>query len=152
MKKISIVAAAAVLAATAAPAYADTQTGDLNVSLNVVKGCSLDMPAGLDFGAKTIVGGGTGATANATVNVTCTTGTSYTLSANNGLNASGAQRRLSSGGGTPVFVNYTLTFPTATQTATGVPQGQTFTGDIAPTVSAVPVGIYTDKVTVTLTF
>ena len=151
MKKFAIIAAV-VLGATAAPAFADTQTGDLNVSLNVVKGCSLDMPAGLDFGAKTIVGGGTGATASATVNVTCTTGTSYALTANNGLNASGAQRRLSSGGATPVFVNYALTFPTATQTATGVPQGQTFNGDIASSVGAVPVGVYTDKVVVTLTF
>lgn len=152
MRKFSIVAAIAILAATAAPAYADTQTGDLNVTLNVVKGCSLDMPAGLDFGARTIVGGGTGATANATVNVTCTTGTSYTLSANNGLNASGAQRRLSSGGATPVYVNYGLTFPTATQTGNGAAQAQTFTGDIASSVAAVPVGVYTDKVTVTLTF
>lgn len=152
MRKFSFVAAAAVLAATASPAFADTQTGDLNVTLNVVKGCTLDMPAGLDFGARTIVGGGTGATASATVNVTCTTGTSYALTTNNGLNASGAQRRLSSGGATPVFVNYNLTFPTATQTGNGLPQAQTFNGDIPASVSAVPVGIYSDKVTVTLTF
>ncbi|MBS0480732.1 MAG: spore coat protein U domain-containing protein [Proteobacteria bacterium] len=152
MRNISIGIAAAAVLAFAAPAYADTATGDLNVTLNVTKGCSLDMPAGLDFGYKTIVGGGTGATANATVNVTCTSGTSYALTANNGLNASGTQRRLSSGGATPTYVNYTLTFPTATQTANGVAQAQSFQGDIASTVAAVPVGTYTDKVTVTLTF
>jgi spore coat protein U-like protein len=151
MRKFILAAAAAVVA-TSTPALADTQTGDLNVTLNVIKGCSLDMPSGIDFGTKTIVGGGTSASSSANVTVTCTSGTAYALTANNGANASGTQRRLSSGGTTPTYVNYTLGFPTASMTATGVAQTQLFSADIASSVGAVPVGTYTDKVTVTLTF
>ncbi len=99
--------------------------------------------------------------ANSTVSVTCTSNTAYQVGLNNGLNFSSVRRMASLGN----FVSYelyrdvartlrwgnTLNVDTRTGTGSGALQALTVYGRVPPQASK-PVGVYSDTITVTVTY
>jgi spore coat protein U-like protein len=142
------------------------------VTATVPQSCTVAPTGDLSFWATTTGRGLPEADAVATVDVTCTTGTSWSIYANAGLHAdatSGAgQRRVASSDGT-IFVAYDLysdaahddAFPTdaatgqtsATQgTGTDGAQPVMVYGRVPAATSSPVAGVYSDTVTFTVTF
>lgn len=165
MRKIAFgIAAAAAVAAT--PALAGTATNTLPVEVNVINSCTISATP-MNFGSPTSIG-----TANidrtSTVSLVCTNGAAYDVAMDPGLNASGTQRRMSDGGGTPVYVPYAIyrdtSYTAAAEWTSGT--GNTVSGTagasglvsltaygrIPATAPSVVAGTYRDTVTVTVTF
>ena len=138
-------------------ANAATATDSLGVSATITATCSTATSA-VNFGA---VASGSGAVTTGSVDVTCTSGTPYTIALNEGLYHDGTDRRISDG---TEFLVYTLldngsTLPWGDGTLNGDTVGGTGTGavqsytvDAALTGAAVTPGTYTDTVTVTVTY
>lgn len=144
MKKILAMAAAALMAMAGTAMAAGT--GDLTVTAEVVGVCTMT-GGSLNFGnldptnPVAVSGNSTGVT------VTCTNGTSYSLTGNNGINPSGTQKRLANGSN---YIPYSITIP-ASGTGTGAPVGVTITGNIAAgAYTSSPAGTYTDTVTLSV--
>lgn len=140
--------------------FAGSSTANVNVSANVTSNCKFSGINSLYFGDYDhLIASPTDATGQA--NLSCTKGTSVTLSINNGLHASGPQRRLIDGSGQ--LLNYqiyttparnviwdtsnTVSFVAATSAVTAIPlYGRMPAGQGGGT------GGYTDTVTITATF
>jgi spore coat protein U-like protein len=165
MRKIAFgIAAAAAVAAT--PAVAGTATNTLPVEVNVINSCTIAATP-MNFGSPTAIG-----TANidrtSTVSLVCTNGAAYDVAMDPGLNAAGSQRRMSDGGGTPVYIPYAIyrdtSYTAAAEwtsstgnTVSGVAGASglvslTAYGRIPSTAPSVVAGTYRDTVTVTVTF
>ena len=146
-----------------APASAQTATGNLNVSVTIVAGCTV---AGgtIAFGTQTSLQ--TAIDQTGTVNVTCTNTTPYTVALTAGANgASVTTRRMRGGATNAEFINYALftnagrttnwgqTIGTDTVAGTGNGNAQPLTifGRVPAQAIGSP-GSYTDTVTVTVTF
>jgi spore coat protein U-like protein len=145
---------------------AGTAQGQLNVTALVANNCIIDANDTLAFGTyDPIVTHKTNPlNVNGTINITCTSGASVTVTLNGGANASAGQRRLV--GATPTnFLNYNLFtdvgYLTAFAPDGSVGKGSTGTGSSVPITvyGQVPAGqdtvaadSYTDTVVTTVTF
>ncbi len=142
--------------------FAGTTSATINVSANVASSCKFTGVNELFFGSYDF-----GATSPLDVtgqaNLSCTKGTSVVLSLNNGVNASGPQRRMTDGSGN--LLNYqiyttaartaiwnttnTVSFVASTSAATTIPlYGRKPAGQSG----GAGTGGYTDTVTITATF
>jgi spore coat protein U domain-containing protein, fimbrial subunit CupE1/2/3/6 len=144
-------------------------TLNFTVSVTVLAGCNVSTTV-MNFGStSSFIAANINTTA--TITAQCTSTTPYSIGLDNGQNASGAQRRMSVGGGN--FVSYGLytdagysngwTSTTSTTgctsgantcvlgTGTGSNQSITLYGQVPPQ-TAPAVGTYSDTVVVTLTF
>jgi spore coat protein U-like protein len=88
---------------------------NVNVQVQVVGNCSLSAPANANFGSQGPLAS-TNYTTFGAVTLTCNRGAVPLVAVDNGLHVSGAQRRMSDGGGTPVYVNYNVKQPTISGT------------------------------------
>jgi len=124
--------------------------------------CHISAATDLQFGEfDSIVGGNRDQTSR--IDLTCPNGATWNVGLNNGINASGTTRRMRSPGG--AYVTYdlyrepnrsqrwgsTIGTDTAAGTGTGGLQSLTVYGRVPPQATPAP-GIYSDTVTVTLTF
>lgn len=141
MKKLLAITAAAAVMAMAGTAMA-ADTANLSVTAQVVGACKMT-GGSLNFGnldptnPVAVSGNSSGVT------VTCTKGTAYTLTGNDGATPSGTQKRLANGSN---YIPYSITIP-ASGTGTGAPEDVTITGDIAAgAYTTSPAGTYTDTV------
>lgn len=160
---LSLVAAGVVLASGA---NAATTSGTIAVSANVATNCSL-VTTPIAFGAYDPLAVGP-QDATGTLELTCTTGAAPSVALDNGVNASGTQRRMINGAS---FLNYDLYQPatndanavcafTTPYDATGfvltpAPDANPRTFNVCgriPAGQAALGGAYTDVVNVTVTF
>jgi len=163
------VAAAATMFAGHAAAQSSPQTANLAVSASVAANCALSTTP-LDFGnynpllAATVTGTGT-------IQLRCTRGTTPAVALNAGVNATGAQRRMTVAG---EFLAYNLVRPTSntpgaacpgagsgtawdntawtlTAAANSAPRTYNVCGEL-PGAQDVSPGLYIDTVVATVTF
>lgn len=154
-KFIAAVAAIAAISA-AAPAWADTDTDNMDVTLNVNKACSV-LANPLTFSATFV--GGSAIDAQTSVTAKCTVGTTYDISFGNGLhfNTGSSTRELSNGTDNVPYGLYSDTARASaltliSGTGSGNDQAYDVYGRIPASATAVPTGTYTDTVVVTLTY
>jgi spore coat protein U-like protein len=154
---------AAVLFA-ASPAAASTAGANLGVNATVTGNCAVTSSP-VAFGNVDVTTGG--ATATGSIAVTCTNGTDWTASADQGQGSGAtlALRQMTSGANLLNYVLYTDsnqtnvwgdgaggTTATITGTGTGVAQTQTIYGSIPAGQTGAPAGSYADTVAVTVTY
>lgn len=167
MKRVLIASAAALAALAlllpAPPARAGTATNTLTVNATVLGICTID-PATLDFGSYD-------STANvdvaASITVRCTQGSSYWVGLGLGSNPAGATRQMASGGVS--FLAYELyrdagrtqiwdnadPAPAPPHSSAGNPGYSAYATPVygrIPLGQVVPMGAYTDSVTMTVNF
>jgi spore coat protein U-like protein len=158
---VSTLVAFAGLAAVVPGANAATTTGNMSVQLVLGSNCSIGSVAAMDFGTANDLVSAISTTAD--LQVTCTSGTPFTveLSAGGGAGATTAARVMSNGANTLTYGIYkeaahTNVFGTgATEkvSATGTAAAQTFTAyGLVPAQATPAVGTYTDTVTATVTY
>lgn len=175
-KKLAI-ASGMSLMLMAASAQAGTLNGNIAVNLNVDQGCLIldTINAGginqfgiLSFGTTSMINQNIDAqtislgVVPGLLILTCTLGTNYTVALDDGLNASGTQRRMSNG---TDFVNYNL-FQDAARTqpwnTTNTKSGTisllnlnvdlTVYGRVPAAAQSVSAGVYTDTVVMTISW
>jgi spore coat protein U-like protein len=156
----------------AAPLFAGTATGNLTVQATVVAGCSLNTGGAnagnalLNFGnvSSTLanIDADTTSTGNNGLSIICTNTTPYSVTANNGLNATGTQDRMVGAAG--VFLPYnlyttagrTIAFPNSGTSLGGVGNGLAQTIPVygrIPAGTTLPApGSYLDTVVLTVTY
>lgn len=123
---------------------ADTDT--LTVSAVVQGTCIIGGPATLAFGVLDPVAGPDPATATVNMSFTCSNGTPYAVTDDNGI---GSDSDMQAGLGGPDLV-YTLSYLPG-GTGTGAPQAHTFNGSILKAdYSVATPDIYSDSVVITL--
>jgi spore coat protein U-like protein len=161
--RLAPLALAAALLVTAAPARAQTATNTLTVSATVIGSCTID-PASLTF-TNYDPSAGAPLDASGTITVNCTQGTDYWIGLDDGAAFSGT-RRMTNGA---EFLGYTLWRDAARTIAwdNADPVGQHSTANTpGPGYAAynatvfgriangqiVPVGAYSDSVTMTVNF
>ncbi|HEI8865281.1 TPA: spore coat U domain-containing protein [Serratia odorifera] len=176
MKKILATLCSAATAICIFPLQAGTIQGNLGVSLTIGAGCvvnggnsagSVNDFGAINFGtysslANIIDASSSGSGGAGTLALECTDGTDYTVALNNGLNATGTQRRMASTAG--AFINYNLyrdaahsqpwndTDGTLTGTGSGAAQPLVVYGRV-PAASSTPAeGAYNDTVTMTVSW
>jgi len=162
MSKYAFAAAAALsaLIASSAAKAVDAANPQFTVSVNVLAGCTLTSGSGAG-GAVTFEALGTGNKSSSrtkNLGVTCTEGTVANITLTSGNSSSGGFR-MSSGGDTPAYIPYTVSYGntqlvsgTAFQTAAGGTGNEdTITLNLATSVTKLPKpGAYSDLVTVTV--
>lgn len=149
--------AVAALGAISTPAFAGTETTDMDVEVVIQDFCSISANK-MNFGTQNGVGTAD-IDATTTLSMTCTPDASYDISMDDGDNASGTQRQLSDGTNSIAYALYLDSYSTewnGTNTVAGTATGavQTFTvyGRIPQSVTPVPAGTYSDVVTVSVAF
>ncbi len=162
----------ALVAAPVAAVNADSRSANFGVQLTVQNSCTIaagGTASDIDFG--TVPGNITAnRDASTTLTVNCNSGAAYHIGLNDGLNASGGQRRLASPANPTYFVNYdlytdvlrttrwgaTAAGGTATDfdsTGTNADQVWTVYGRVPGTpVQSVGAGVYNDTITATIEF
>lgn len=141
------------------PAFADTDTNELSVNLNVVQTCTVEAGR-LDFPTDTF--GSAIQSEATTITVTCNAGSTapaITIGVGSNALAGVVPRRMKRVGGTE-FIPYTLTSgATAIVTNTGMPLtdnlDSTYSASIFATTtvpSTAVIGSYTDSVVMTVTY
>ena len=160
---LSLAAGCALAVAGDRPAQALTTTQTMAVSLTVGSSCTLTTNP-LNLGTYV-----PGVTSSTTISLNCTSGVPWSVDIDGGLNQpplANTARRVTNGGATPSFVNYTLykdaartllwgstTAGTAQAgTGTGGAQVLTVSSSANGTSGALPATIYTDTVNVIVTF
>lgn len=149
-------------------AGAATATDNLNVTITIVGGCTINSIDHIDFGSQSLVGLSSPVTANGAVNVTCSTNHAYSvgLGAGAGDGATVAVRKMTqSGVGTIDYslyqdAGYTTVWGETTGgggnvvsgTGNGNQQTLTIYGQVPVPATAPAPGIYSDTVTVTVTY
>lgn len=139
------------LAAMAFAGVAGAETIGVGVSANVLGKCKFDTSADAVFGDLDPMAPAA-QTATGSVTFWCTNGTSYTLTSNNGANASGVQKRLKGPGATD-FINYTLALASGSGTGSGKSTAITVNANASLAGAAYQdavAGSYSDTVTVTI--
>ncbi|MGQ5798116.1 Csu type fimbrial protein [Serratia sp. IR-2025] len=178
MKKTlaALTSAALLLCASGISYAAGTIQGTLGVTLTIGAGCvvtggtssgTTNSFGSISFGtysslANVITASATGSGGTGTLGLNCTTGTNYTVALDNGLNATGSQRRMASS--VPAYISYNLYQDSAHavpwNSTTGLLTG-TGTGSAVPLIvyGLVPAagttpaaGAYSDTVTMTVTW
>lgn len=166
----TLVALIAMSLSTAETAHAGASTANLAVQITITASCTINA-ATLDFGSNpgtTLIASPINGTT--TVSVICTNLSPYSIAMDNGTNVSGTQRRMKSGTN---FLNYNLyvdslhvnPWTTATSNSTctttsdcylgtgnGVAQLVNIYGVVPSTGTAPGAGVYTDAVTMTITY
>jgi spore coat protein U-like protein len=158
------VAAAALAAMFGTPvAHAATASSSFQVQLTVQASCSVTSATALDFGTATLLSAAVDQTT--TLNVECSQTTPYNVGLNAGTTAGGttATRKLTAGGAQTIdYALYrdaartqlwgdTIGTDTLTSVGTGASQNITVYGR-APAQTTPAPGVYTDTVTVTVTY
>lgn len=139
------------LAAMAFAGVAAAETVGVGVSAKVLGTCKFDTSAVAAFPDLDPMAPAA-QTAQGSVTFWCTSGTSYTLTANNGANASGAQKRMKGPGATD-FISYTLALASGSGTGSGKSTPITVNADASLAGTAYQdavAGNYSDTVTVTI--
>lgn len=149
MKRLLAITAAAAVMAMAGTAMA--ATANLEVTAEVVGVCTMTGGT-LDFGELNPTAPSNVTRNSSGVTVTCTYGTDYALSGDDGSHASGTQKRLNNGGTTANdFIAYSVTIPTG-GTGTGSAVPVTIAGNIASGAYATArAGTYSDTIELTVT-
>jgi len=167
LRRAGAVAAALLLVSVAREARSGSATSTLNVSMSVTNNCTISTTA-VAFGAYDPV------TANASnpldgtggVTIACTKNTSATIGLDLGGSASGSQRRMSTGGGSPSYANYEVYQDSGHATVWGSSGAGLLSPSAAPSkaprtftvygrVAAgqdIPPGSYSDSVVATVNF
>lgn len=159
--KYALLAGASLLPALSA--IAATATGSMNVRITITDECKVQTASDLDFGSHGVIDANVDQTS--TINVQCTTGKSYNvgLSAGAGSGATVAVRKMT--GPLAATIDYTIyrestrtqlwgtTIPTDTVggTGNGAIQPLTVYGRVPPQTTP-PAGLYTDTVSITITY
>jgi spore coat protein U-like protein len=161
IRKLGIAAGLAVLVGGAA--HAATATANLGVQITITAACTLTGGT-LNFGNQGILAANIDQ--SATMGVTCTNTTPYTVGLDKGANGASVTTRKMKGGATNTeFVNYSLfsdagrvtnwgtTIGTDTVAGTGNGSAQTISvyGRVPAQATGSP-GAYTDTVTITVTY
>lgn len=151
---------ATVVALAPAAAVAASASTTFSVTATVVDACSVSA-TNLAFGAYDPAAT-TDKTATSTISVQCSLGTAYTISLDNGGNASGSTRRMASGANRLSYEMYrdvgnSLIFGTVANllgvsgVGTGVAVPTTVYG-VIPKSQSVGTGSYADQITVTIEY
>lgn len=154
------VGALALALASAPPVHAATASTTFNVTATVAQSCAVTA-SDLAFGAYD-PGSATDKTGTSTISVNCSLGTVYTVSLNNGANASGNTRRMASGAERLTYQIYqdigaTLVLGSVANLlglagiGTGVAAATTIYG-VIPKTQNVGSGSYSDQITVTVDY
>lgn len=147
MKKLLAIAAIAALTVMAGTAMA-SDSADLAVSATVIASCSMTGGT-LPFGELDPTTAPEVTASSDAVTVTCTSGTTYSLTGDDGANASGTQKRLSDG--SENYIPYSVVIPSG-GSGTGSAVGVTITGTIAASsYNTAPAGSYADTVVLSVT-
>lgn len=144
--------------ANAPAAYAATDTDTFNVTATVQTSCTVTAGNDLAFG----IYSGTQIDADTTISITCTSGGTYTVGLDDGVDPNVTQRRMKHG--TADYLNYELYKETGrtnrwgnaggelvSDTGTGSAQSKTVFGRLAGSQTLIA-GAYTDLITVTVTY
>ncbi|OKB65842.1 spore coat protein [Serratia marcescens] len=178
MKKtlIALASVASLLCANGAANAAGTIQGTLGVTITIGAGCVVTggNSAGVsnDFGsisfgtysslANVIAATATGSGGTGSLGLNCTNGTNYTVALDNGLYASGSQRRMASS--VPAYISYNLyqdiahalPWNSTSGVLTGVGTGSAvplIVYGLVPAAGTTPAaGAYSDTVTMTVTW
>lgn len=146
-----------------APANAATATGSFQVQITIQATCILVSATNLNFGTNGVLSAVVNQTS--TINVQCTNTTPYNIGLDAGVNGGSVTTRQMKGGPTNQLINYSLfsnagmtqnwgqTIGTDTVAATGNGAAQAFTvfGQVPAQTTPSP-GLYTDTITVTVTY
>src|SRR5688500_9310784 len=120
-KKLALIAAAAALAGSIAPALAQTATSTLSVTASVAQRCAISttpVAFGSYFPVSTHSAAGVDLNGTGTGSVTCTkNSTAVTITLGLGANASGSTRRMADAPPIADFLTYELYHPSATTPA-----------------------------------
>lgn len=161
----AVFAGVAALAVAAQPALAATTTSTLSVDATVTSNCSVSTTA-VSFGSVNVLSG-TNVDATGGISVTCTSGTAWAASANEGggTGATINDRKMTSGSNLLSYDLYTDSARTTiwgdgttgngstiTGTGSGSAQASTIYARVPSGQSSVPAGSYSDSVTVTVTY
>lgn len=141
---------------------AQTATGDFDVRITIAAECQIVSTPDLDFGSAGVLTDNVDATT--TLQVACTASTPYDIGLNEGVGpeATITTRQMASGGDTVSYqlfrdaghtANWGNTVGTDTQSGTGTGATQSYTvyGRVPSQTTPAP-GVYSDTVTVTLTY
>lgn len=152
----------AILAITGGEARATTTTASMAVQMTITASCTINSASTLNFGSSGVVAANVDQTS--TVQVQCTNTTPYNvgLDAGTGSGATVAARKMTNGAATITYSLYSdsgrttvwgNTIGTNTVSATGSGAAQNFTvyGRV-PAQSTPAPAVYTDTVTVTVTY
>jgi spore coat protein U-like protein len=143
-------------------AMAVTTTANLGVQMAVTASCAIGSVGALSFGTSGLLT--TAVDATTTLGVQCTTGTTYNvgLNAGTGAGATVAARTMSNGASTLVYTLYSKSARTTvwgntvnTDTVSGAGTGSVQTYTVygrAPAQTTPAAGVYSDTVTVTVTY
>lgn len=164
MNAKTLSATALAMLCLASAAHAATVTNTMPVKITIQNACNVatTAPTTLDFGTQGVLAANVDSTA--TITVTCTTNAAYDIGLNAGLNGAGNvnARKMALAG---KYVNYQLYSDTGHTTVwgntigtdavhsigTGDAQAFTVYGRVAAQTTP-PAGVYTDSVTVTVTY
>jgi spore coat protein U-like protein len=161
MRSLLAALTAALVSIFGSEAGASTATGSFNVQVAIAATCVVTSATTLDFGTQGVLSAHIDQTS--TITVTCTNTTPYNIGLDKGLNGSSVTTRQMIMASTPVnyslfsdsgrTINWGNTIGTDTVAATGNGSAQIYTvyGRIPPQTSPAP-GIYTDTITVTVTY
>jgi spore coat protein U domain-containing protein, fimbrial subunit CupE1/2/3/6 len=166
-RKVGAVAGALMLLAGSRQAQSGSATSTLNVSMGVSNNCTISTAA-VAFGAYDPVVTNAAAPLDGTgsVIIACTKNAATTVALALGSNASGTQRRMTDGAGTPSYANYELYQDSGRATVWGTAGAALLTPAVAPSKAArtftvygrvtagqdIPAGAYTDSVVATVNF
>ena len=168
MKKVLMVAALMPLSTTAGFAAAQTATANFNVTITILKQCTVTAPATIALGS---VGANdlktTTTSSTQAYSVLCSKGTPYTIgfSSPNDVSAGSATHQMKGTGSNTDYVQYNLfdattngTVPldssahVVSDTGTGASQSKSVKAQVVNYTTAVTPDTYTDTVTMTVTY
>lgn len=152
----------AILAFFGGEAYATTTTTPMAVQMTITASCTINSASTLNFGSSGVIAANVDQTS--TVQVQCTNTTPYNigLDAGTGTGATVAARKMTNGAGTITYSLYsdsgrttvwgnTIGTNTVSATGSGAAQSYTVYGRV-PAQSTPAPAVYTDTVTVTVTY
>jgi spore coat protein U-like protein len=157
------------LALVGGGADAATTSAQFGVQLQINAECGINSTATLDFGTSGVLGGAAGATNNdqtSVLHVQCTNTTAYDIGLDAGTTTGGlVSQRLLFNSGNNATVKYnlytdagrgtiwgnTVSTDTVHATGNGATQNYTIYGRVPPQTTPAP-GLYTDTITVTITY
>lgn len=162
MRYVLAAGSAVFLSWASSGAEAATATGSFNVQVTIQATCAIDNATTLDFGTQGVLAANIDQTS--AITITCTNTTPYNIGLDQGLNGTSVTNRDMKAAG-PALISYSLysdvgrsvnwgnTVGVDTLASTGTCSAQVFTvyGRIPPQPSPPP-GVYTDTITITVTF
>jgi spore coat protein U-like protein len=145
-----ILAVVAALVLMAGNAWALTATNNVPVSATVVATCAFTTVGDISFGTIASVGQAAVVTQPA---ITCTSGTNYTITDDDGLWESGANlNNLEEDGAGATLIPYTITYSAGPIAGTGAAQNMDVTANITGDQRFTTVGTYSDTIQFTVTY